>query len=306
MKKIAYIIGHRNSDDENRLRNLKIVLKWLLNIKILLKNDIDFIIIIVEQDNYPKLNLSDTDITHIFLFNDGYYNRGWGFNVGYKYIDVDFYFFADNDIILYNNDIISVFKKCFKYEAINPYNKIFDSTKEYIENFDINNYDVKLFNERQFTCFTGGIVGLSHNALKVVNGWDERFRGRGYEDYAFTSKIKLFLYSLHTFNFNALHLWHNPEINTTKEYNFLINEEYKNYNIGNYVTQIEQSNNIGNPLKYSITGKNIENILCVKNLSYGRINYAKKIFNKKYDYYKKYNSNTLSYIYLDLCDLIKN
>lgn len=159
MKTIAYIIGHRNSVDPNRLRNLLLVLKWLECLQTKLLHDkITLKIIIVEQDDTPKLKINTEKLTYIFVYNPGFYNRGWGFNVGFKAIDADYYFFADNDIILNNYDIINVFIKCFKYDAVNPYSKIYDSTDEYVSNpnFDPCKYDPeseKIFVERPDTCF---------------------------------------------------------------------------------------------------------------------------------------------------------
>ena len=108
---------------------------------------------------------------------------------------IKYYFFADGDIIMKKENIINVFNTCFKYEAISPYLLIYDSTKEYIdENFNPLIWkDPTIFTKRNNTCFAGGIIGLKNYAMKSISGWDERFRGRGWEDYAFAAKINLFL-----------------------------------------------------------------------------------------------------------------
>ena len=79
MKKIAYIIGHRNSDDY-RLRNLLVVINWLENFKTLLLNyDIDLIIVVVEQDIIPNVSnkINNEQIINIFLYNDKHIYFSW-------------------------------------------------------------------------------------------------------------------------------------------------------------------------------------------------------------------------------------
>jgi glycosyltransferase involved in cell wall biosynthesis len=313
MKKIAYIIGHRNSEDPDRLRNLLIVLKWLIGVKVLLlKHKIELKIIVVEQDETPKLKgIDNKDITHIFLYNPGLYNRGWAFNVGFRFTSADYYFFADNDIVLKTDDIIKVFLKCFKYDAVNPYKKILDTNDDFVKTFDPERSDGidKTFLERQNTCFAGGIVGLSNKSVNIVNGWDERFRGRGWEDFAFTAKIKLFLYSLHTFRFIALHLWHLPESHTDKKNNFLLNKEYQNYSVRDYIEQIEKSCKFGSALKYSIFGEKKKIQYC-KFDKYERIKHANRLYDKLYKCARKKHKfvkcTKKEYIFACLCGQLCN
>jgi hypothetical protein len=260
MKSIAYIIGFRVSDsDDRRLENLISTLYWLIEVKreLNLKKNIKLKIIIIEQDSESKLHIPENikvSVQYLFIHNDGYYNRGWAFNVGYKHFDTDYYFFADGDIIMKIKDIIRVFSSCFEYEAVNPYLNIYNSTEEYVLHNNFSSLmwnDPSIFNERKNTCFSGGIVGLSNHAIKTISGWDERFRGRGWEDYAFTAKINLFLYSTHVYSFSALHLWHPHEINTTRKINRKLNKQYEKYNFYDYVYLIEKNDYIGSPIKYS-------------------------------------------------------
>lgn len=323
-KTIAYIIGHRNSNDPNRLKNLLFILKWLTTLKqILTLHNIVLKIVVVEQDDSPKIEglYNPSIVTHIFAYNPDLFNRGWGFNVGFKAIRADYYFFADNDIILEVNDIINVFLKCFKYEAVKPYSKIFDSTKEYIDQilFDPIKFDQileknnekwkHLFPQRKYTCFSGGIVGLSRKSVFVVSGWDERFRGRGWEDYAFTAKLKLFLYKRFTFNYTALHLWHEFEDQSTQKINYELNKQYQKYDVHNYIKQIETSRNFGSSLKYSFFGKNIPDISS-KYVYCNRRKHAIKLYDDIYNWVtKKYHlekNKRRLYTYLFLIGQLNN
>lgn len=311
MKKIAYVIGHRNSSDSCRVRNLSIVFKWLSSLRLLLlKHNIKLIIVVIEQDDKPKLKeICTDDITYIFVYNPELYNRGWAFNVAFKEVEADYYFFADNDIILQNDDMIYVFTRCFKYDAVNPYFKLYDSEEQYInDNFDPCMCDPKLlttFSERSNTCFSGGIVGLSEKSINIVAGWDERFRGRGWEDYAFTTKIKLFLYSLHTFKFVGLHLWHKPEEQTTREINCELNKEYQTYDVCDYLNIIKKSYDFGSSTKYATFGK--KTVYKSHEFKHKkRIKHAYKVFDETYKRISKKHkvskNQKLSLVYHYLCD----
>lgn len=306
-RKISYIIGHR-SDGSFRDRNLEIVVKWLLKLKIMCKN-IELKIIVVEQDAVKKYKKTK-GIEHIFIFNDGYYNRGWAFNVGFRLSsDSDYFYFADNDIVMNDDDMLCVFNNCFDYDAVNPYHEIYDSINSMITskefspgNFIINDEMTK----REHTCFSGGIMGISRQSMKYISGWDERFRGRGWEDYAFTAKINLFLSDkLRVFNIKALHLWHPAEENTTREINYELNKEYSGYKINDYVNHIYNSS-----LKFG--GKN--KYTSEKTHIFEEDTNRSSIFTKGKDAFIKYqecvqrkhpnisNESLLNLIYLNLCE----
>lgn len=235
-----------------------------------LNYNINLNIIVIEQDSYPVLNVpfSDSpfeDIDYIFIKNSGYYNRGWSFNVGYKkFSDSDYFFFSDNDIVLNKNELLNVFVDCCNYDAVNPYSSIYDShetifknTEKHIIGFSEGTMTIgtllrkKLIDKdgRSDTCLSGGIVGVSKSAMRLINGWDERFRGRGWEDYAFTAKLRLFFNRIRTYDYDALHLYHECDQNTTREINQKLHQEYLNYTVQDYVTQIV-STIVGNPSKY--------------------------------------------------------
>jgi len=314
MKTIAYIIGYRCTDhDDRRLLNLKITIDWLLGLKTKLKEyDINLLVIVIEQYVVPKFHIEHCNfkqLEYLFVYNDGYYNRGWGFNVCFKNYVADYYFFADGDIIMNDRDMIHVFRTCFKYDAVNPYETIYDSTKEYMESngklelidLDCNCNFKRIFPKRENTCFSGGIMGIRKYSMDLINGWDERFRGRGWEDYAFTSKIKLFLYSIKTYPYSALHLWHPWEKNTTREINEQLNLEYAKYNFCDYLNLINTHIEFGSPIKYAISTSSKPCNPSKKSISDDRYYFAKDYFDKLSRNYKK---NTIN-IYLHLCDQLK-
>ena len=260
MKKIVYVIGHR-STDPYRTRNLLLVTKWLAKVK---KNLLDYCIhltvLVIEQDSKPTVNNQlHEDVNYMFVYNSGQYNRGWVFNVGYvNHREADYFFFADNDIVMDTCNIIKVFKTCFRYDAVNPYIEIYDTKSKLFEctkniSFDLDDLikQNNIYGKRKYICFTGGIVGLSNESMVKLAGWDERFRGRGWEDYAFTSKIKLFLTKIYTYNFKAVHLWHPWDTCSDKCNNSCLNDEYCKYHVDNYIKNIKSTYcNIGCVNKY--------------------------------------------------------
>ena len=136
MKQIVYIIGHRSSDPF-RIRNLLFVVKWLQSIKTILFYHYDIIltVVIIEQDIKPTINNMIGDyVNYIFAYNANEYNRGWAFNIGFvKFKNADFFYFADNDIILNTNDMMTIFLKSFQYDAIIPYAEIYNTKSKIFE-----------------------------------------------------------------------------------------------------------------------------------------------------------------------------
>lgn len=261
-----------------------VVVRWLLTLVKPCKDlGIDLNIIVVEQDTTSKLNF-DQSVSHVFIFNDGFYNRGWAFNVGYrKFNTCDYFFFADNDIILKDHQMLLMFEHCFNFEAVNPYMQIFDTlpeistlisttiSKKYVDSLNLKHLSEKGLLQtkpRSHTCFSGGVCGISRRAFISISGWDERFRGRGWEDYAMTSKINLFCPKTKTFKFSAYHLYHAFETNTTKENNFELFTQYKGYTLKSYIDLIVNENsNFGSGVKYTPDVKPTKFICVPRHLS---------------------------------------
>jgi hypothetical protein len=214
-------------------------------------------IIVVEQDKQPTVNNKlPIEVEYIWVKNDGFYNRGWAFNIGFReFNNCNYFFFADNDIIMRDVDIINIFKTCDSYGAVNLYSDIWNTTdlskhriKKLIEKFNIDTDEKKDIikpiakylepQKRPNTCFSGGVMGISHAAMVIINGWDERFRGRGYEDYAFTAKLHLLIPSLHEYTYVAIHIYHPWETNTTREINTSLDREYQEHSFDDYVIHI--------------------------------------------------------------------
>ena len=151
MKTIIYAIGHRSSEPM-RIRNLLLTVEWLNSISKVINKEINLIIAIIEQDSKPTLNglFIAKNTNYLFVKNEGQYNRGWAFNVVYvEYPDADYYFFADNDIILsFQQDAKYIFKHCFEYDVVSPYGIVYDTDESLFD--EQQPFYLQLFNDEKY------------------------------------------------------------------------------------------------------------------------------------------------------------
>jgi hypothetical protein len=332
MKTIIYAIGHRSSEPM-RIRNLLLTVEWLNSISKVINKEINLIIAIIEQDSKPTLNglFTAKNTNYLFVKNGGQYNRGWAFNVAFvEYPDADYYFFADNDIILsFQQDAKYIFKHCFEYDVVSPYGIVYDTDESlfdeqqpfYLQLFNDEKYietliEKQLLKKREHICLSGGIVGLSKVAMQKISGWDERFRGRGWEDYAMTAKINLCISKekIHIYNTFAIHLWHPWENeNVDRENNRRLNDEYSNYLIKHYLELIiNTQKTIGCKYKYQTEQQTNKNNICKHCIAFDnigkRMDLVNSIKNANLTYNNvlltvtKYHSNNLVQVVYDtLC-----
>lgn len=186
--KFTYIIGYRHTDD--RLRNLKSVLKWLKNF--------DCEIIIVESDTTSKKELlTEFNFKHIFVENNYPYNRSWMYNVGYKNSSTNFLLFGDADLIMKNEDLNKSIDLLTNYDCVNPYSTVLDLTEEetlnYLSTENIEELSKIEREGRLGTNMCGGLVAFTKKGFEEIGGWHEDFWGWGAEDDFMTIKVKHFL-----------------------------------------------------------------------------------------------------------------
>lgn len=195
----SYIIGYRKNNE--REKNLNIVLQYIS------KFNIDnFEIILVEQDKDSKINFElPKNCKHIFVFNDGNFNRSWGFNVGSKFSKFEKIVFADSDLLIKLEDLKFCLDKLDYFDCINPKGKVLNLDKSE-EDF----INPKKFVERGGTNFSGGICLFKKEKFNLINCWDEKIEGWGGEDDLMTYKINKMLCekTISQYNFTIIHLFH--------------------------------------------------------------------------------------------------
>lgn len=226
---ISYIIPYRSDNEGYRETNLKIVLEWLSNFD-------DLEIILVEQDAISRLDqrILPLDSKHVFVFNQGIFNKAWALNVGFKEANGDVIAIGDSDITIDPKALANAFSTCLqRFDAVNPYSDLIDLSAEASKGILLSDYkrdklapmmlDKNRKKVKEHLCFSGGIVLFKSVFYEMLGGFDERFEGWGAEDDAMDIKIRAATARITTVkNQVAYHLWHpkNPE----KKNNFYYNK----------------------------------------------------------------------------------
>lgn len=256
----SYIITYRQTTPD-RYDNLRTVLQWLNNIKIL-----DLELVIVEQDDKPRLVLNEKYnfyIKHVFAKNSNLFNRAWGFNVGVKITTSEVLLFADSDLFVAPEYLLKTIEliKSEQFDTVSPFTDCYDLDREETQSIDLNNFDYQRNGQiRNCVVFSGGIVGFSRNGLKIVNGWDERFEGWGGEDDIQSFKIKELL-RYRSLTGKCFHLYHERSKNNGSdqhdnyENNFRLFKYYLD-KPSQIITDMNICVDIGNINKYNEESKN--------------------------------------------------
>ena len=168
------------------------------------------------------------DINHIFVKNDGIFNKSWGCNIGAKTAKGDYLIFNDSDLFLKLNTYHLALKLLNKYDIINPYKTIYYLDEKNSNSFASNNYNFNLNNlisrSYESTVISGGIFLIKKEKYLQLKGFDEDCYGWGIEDGVFDIKIKKSKLSINMINDIVVHTHH---IGETKGDNYY---SYKNMN----------------------------------------------------------------------------
>lgn len=224
----SYIIPFKADLEGFRITNLQTVLRWLQRIE-------HIEIILVEQDISSTIDsiALPNNCRHIFIYNQGVFNKSWAINVGYKYAKGEVLVIGDGDLVMETAELLKAMEACLRnYDAVNPYGHLIDLSRSATESCkkEINSFshlvDFALDKDRkgagEYLCFSGGIVIFKRLFFEKIAGFDERFEGWGGEDDAIDIKIKSMTSAYKQFDeHTAFHLWH-PRIVDRKE-----NSDYK-------------------------------------------------------------------------------
>ncbi len=214
MHKASYIMTWRQGEDNARRDNLFAVLEWLSRYPM-------FAPIVVEQDSAPRLSgpLPHADVTHVFAFNAGPFNKSWGLNVGFRASPLPWLAFADADVIAGDALPESLGYLAQGYAAVKPYRRLIDL--EETESVRVRSGDFDWLPPRddgiapnretigEHIVFAGGAFLITRAAFAATGAWDERFLGWGGEDDAMSYKMeRLRLSAVELDRRPALHLFH--------------------------------------------------------------------------------------------------
>ena len=194
MLKASYIMTWRQGDGAARHDNLCAVLAWLARYPM-------FAPIVVEQDSAPRLSgpLPHPNVTHVFAYNAGPFNKSWGLNVGFRASPLHWLAFADADLILGDALPETLDYLNQGYSVVKPYRRLIDLDETESDRVRAGEFDwiperhetaANREGAGEFIVFGGGLFAITRAAFVAVGAWDERFRGWGGEDDAMSYKLE--------------------------------------------------------------------------------------------------------------------
>ena len=244
----SIIISYRESSEERKY-NFKCLLDYFSRIQ-----DGKTEIIIVEQDDISKIDwLSEIKgnqfIKHIFVQNDGIFNKGWGYNIGAKNAESDIFIFSDSDIFIKPLSLKDAVNKLSLFDVINPYKSVIFLDKESSKSFKESNYtfvNTSKFQPVLHTIITGGMFLMKRETFFKLKGFDEDCYGYGHEDDILDEKIRKFQLKVQVLNDTAIHMYHENQTNSRSLYysfieiNKQLYSEYKKLTKQELINKLEK------------------------------------------------------------------
>jgi GT2 family glycosyltransferase/SAM-dependent methyltransferase len=180
-----------------RLRNLEACLR-ALNSQDLERSR--YCLVVVEQDSEPRVEQLCKELAdrYIFAYNANVFNKSWGFNVGAAAVEPNHALcLMDADMLPAPSFLRLGLERILSgHRAVRPYAKVtyLDalSTQEAIRARDSavgECFSPDRFNGLSFPHAKGGCLFVDPRLFTQLGGFDERFRGFGYEDTEFWNRI---------------------------------------------------------------------------------------------------------------------
>jgi glycosyltransferase involved in cell wall biosynthesis len=167
----TYIIPFRFRPD--KMIPLRRVLDWLSGFQ-------GVEILIVEQDKHSKISHMNLKAKHIFIENEGEFNKSWAYNVGLKRSQSPVVICGEADFIMNPNDLIFSLNTLQNFDCVLPISKV-TNLNPGESNMDFNSiFSVK--NNMPTFVSTNGISLFKKDALNRIAGWNEDFIGSVYEN----------------------------------------------------------------------------------------------------------------------------
>ena len=208
----TFIVGYRHRND--RFTNLRKVLKWVNGF-----TGVD--VIIVEQDSHSKIDHINLDARHIFVKNDGHYNRSWAFNIGVKLSKANIIVFSDSDLIMDPENFINSLKEIENYDMVSPYKSVLDllpnEVNKSIDDLNKINRAGRGETDNQQINICGGMSIFRKDAIQRIGGWCEDFWSWGGEDDYLAMVVKKYL-TYKEMDFRCYHLYHNRDAPDNTQY----------------------------------------------------------------------------------------
>lgn len=264
----SIIISYRESSEERKF-NLQTVLDYLSYIQ-----DNKTEILIIEQDTESKIDWlpsikGNEFIKHIFVENDGIFNKGWGYNIGAKAAVSDILIFHDSDLILRPQTYNLSISFLENYDIVTPYKSIVYLDENSTRKIKDSKYSFNIangFSPIITGVISGGIFMIKKSTYIGLKGFDEDCYGYGHEDDIFDEKARKMDLTIHTINDTSLHLFHKvAKNNNDLYYSFLaINKQlfsdYINFTKDDIINKINSIEDWGDDDKSTSSDMSIRHI----------------------------------------------
>jgi len=264
--KILYIIPFRGKN-LYRKKNLKITIQWILTAKEFLKEnyDVQLDLLVVEQDREPFDQMPKEKLSHLFLINNGMFNKGWSYNVVVaQQPNYDYYGFCDADILIPQMEALC--DQIVEHTVINP-KKAF---RPFADRLDTSMVDASTLNNYQDVVnkipemrskltkhgglsFASNMIFINKETYGKIGGWDEIFRGWGRFDDFITHKLSFICQCNPICSpLEAVHLWHPITLDySLNQENVHLYDKYIKYSKTDLLKLIESNRKtMGDPNTY--------------------------------------------------------
>ena len=208
--KRSFIISYKESDEDrrNNLKRLLSYLSWLL--------DAESEIVLVEQDTISKIDWLSSikrheQINHIFVENNGIFNKGWGYNIGVKQSKGEYIIIHDQTFYLKLNSYWASLHFLDSYDIIKPYKIKYNLDKEKSNKFFSNNFNFGIVRsvkwDDNLNDISDGIFILKRNTYLLLKGFDETINAFEYQKSSFNIKIDKFHLKVNTINDSSIQVF---------------------------------------------------------------------------------------------------
>jgi len=225
MSNVSIIIPFRAVDDY-RLRNLAAVVEYLG--QYLPRSQI----IIAEHDLKSKLDtlFDEAQVNKILYSDDAAFNKSKMINMAVEQANGDVLVVCDADLIVdFENLQHSIAAVQAELDFVRPYSDLIDldldQSDHYLKTGELpdtakSNESTNRSHFGERLCLAGGIFVINKSIFTQLGGFDERFRGWGGEDDAFSLLVQSRVTRSAIFRSGfAWHLWHpRVDISNSKDY----------------------------------------------------------------------------------------
>ena len=210
---VSIIISFKQSDND-RGRNLRKLLPYLSSLAL------DKEIIVVEQDSESKMDWlagmeESKTVKHIFIKNNGIFNKGAGYNVGVRESRGEYLMFSDVDLFMKPSAYLNMLPPLSLSSIVKPYTELYYLDKTDSELFLSSDCDMDIVHREGIvskhiypSVISGGIFAIGREAFFTLNGFDERCAGYGYEDDILDTKIRRAGFKVENISDYCIHIYH--------------------------------------------------------------------------------------------------